>query len=38
MHELITNISLNTSYRLQTVKLEVNQVLQLEFSLLCQHQ
>lgn len=38
MQQLITNINLNTSYRLQRVKLEVDQVLQIEFSLLCQHQ
>lgn len=31
MQQLITNISLNTSYRLQTGKLEVDQVLQIEF-------
>lgn len=36
MQQLITNISLNMNYRLQTVKLEVDQIL--EFSLLCQHQ
>lgn len=38
MQQLITNISLNTSYRLQTGKLEVDQVLQIEFSLFYQHQ